>query len=138
VVPLSEAAESDELLGGAAPRRTLSDAVANRVLVHGDPMAAPAGRSDDFAWPPRGVAPVGTDPVVATTTLPMTPMQSEQPAAAAAPAQEAAVGPAQAKPRLARPRVAQQQSSQGRPDPRRYAPPPPQQPAFYFPFFRHW
>ena len=30
-------------------------------------MPAPAGRADDFAWPRRTVAPVGADPVVATT-----------------------------------------------------------------------
>ncbi len=132
VVPLSDAGSSDELLGGSGTRRTPTDAVANRVLVHGEPVAAPAGRSDDFAWPPRGVAPVGTDPVVATTTLPMTPMQPERPAVAAAPTQE---GAAAAKLRPAtRPRVAQQQV---RPDQRRYAPPP-QQPAFFVPFFRRW
>lgn len=138
VVPLSETGDSDELMGGSSTRRTTTDAVASRVLVHGESVPAPAGRSDDFAWPPRGVAPVGADPVVATTTLPMTPMQPERPAVAAAPTQDGAAAPAKPRPREAapRPRVAQQQQ-QGRSDPRRYAPPP-QQPAFFFPFFRRW
>jgi hypothetical protein len=43
-------------------------------LVRGEPVRAPAGRADDFVWPRRGVAPFGSDPVVATTDLPMTPM----------------------------------------------------------------
>ena len=43
--------------------------------------AAPAGRADDFSWPRRAPAPVGADPVVATTTLPMTPMLASSGAA---------------------------------------------------------
>jgi uncharacterized protein len=49
------------------------------VLTKGDPVAAPSGRADDFAWPRRDVAAVGTDPVAATTTFPMTPMVAERP-----------------------------------------------------------
>jgi lysophospholipase L1-like esterase len=44
---------------------------ASRVMVNGDAITAPAGRSDDFKWPRRGIAPFGTDPVVATTTDPV-------------------------------------------------------------------
>jgi hypothetical protein len=84
VMPLTAAAEADELLGGASNRQTASDPLAARVLTRGETVAAPAGRADDFAWPRRNVAPVGTDPVVATTTTPMTPMQERQ--AAVAPA----------------------------------------------------
>ena len=72
--------ESDELLGGNA-RPAVTDAVATKVLVKGEAMPAPAGRADDFAWPRRAVAPVGADPVVATTDLPMTPMVAERGAA---------------------------------------------------------
>jgi uncharacterized protein len=98
--------ESDELLGGRA-RPALTDAVATKVLVKGEAMPAPAGRADDFAWPRRTVAPVGADPVVATTDLPMTPMVTERgtapasaTAAAAAPATTtaAAAAPAQRPP----------------------------------------
>ena len=45
------------------------------MLVKGEAVAVPAGRSDDFAWPRRTVAPFNTDPVVATTTLPLPVMQ---------------------------------------------------------------
>lgn len=75
VVPLvaERGAETDELLGGKT-RPQVNDAMVTRVLVMGESVRAPAGRADDFAWPRRGVAPVGSDPVVATTDLPMTPM----------------------------------------------------------------
>jgi hypothetical protein len=87
-VPLTSvvSSESDELLGGNA-RSKITDAVATKVLVKGEAMPAPAGRADDFAWPRRDVAPVGKDPVVATTDLPMTPMVADRgsaPASAAA------------------------------------------------------
>jgi uncharacterized protein len=98
--------EADELLGGRA-RPAVTDAVATKVLVKGDAMPAPAGRADDFAWPRRTVAPVGADPVVATTDLPMTPMVTERgtapasataAAAAPAPTTVAAAAPAQRPP----------------------------------------
>jgi hypothetical protein len=47
-----------------------------RVLVNGEPVPTPAGRSDDFKWPRRAIAPFGTDPVVATTTDPVPVMQA--------------------------------------------------------------
>jgi hypothetical protein len=72
--------ESDELLGGNA-RSKITDAVATKVLVNGEAMPVPAGRADDFAWPRRTLAPLGTDPVVATTDLPMTPMVADRGAA---------------------------------------------------------
>jgi uncharacterized protein len=144
VMPLTTAAEADELLGGGGARQAAVDPIAARVLVRGEQTNAPAGRGDDFAWPRRNVAPLGTDPVVATTTTPMTPMQTEQRQAAAAPgvgtgtAPAAAPGAAQARP----PRPTRQAASvprppgfvvqQQRPEPRRVAPAP--QP-FFFPFF---
>jgi uncharacterized protein len=87
--------DSGELLGGsggsgnkarpsAAP--VIADAVAAKVLVKGDAMPIPAGRADDFSWPRRNVAPLGADPVVATTELPMTPMVAERTTAPAKPA----------------------------------------------------
>jgi hypothetical protein len=90
VMPLTTPSEADELLGGPSAHQTASDAIASRVLVRGEATHVPAGRADDFTWPRRGVAPLGTDPVVATTTTPMTPMQGEQ---QHAPAAAAAVGP---------------------------------------------
>ena len=82
VMPLTAALNSagpDELLGGTSGRQSLADAIASRVLVKGDPVPAPSGRADDFAWPRRDVASTGTDPVASTTTFPMTPMIPERP-----------------------------------------------------------
>jgi uncharacterized protein len=78
-VPLTSevSGETDELLGGNA-RSRMTDAVATKVLVSGEAMPVPAGRADDFAWPRRDVAPIGKDPVVATTDLPMTPMVADR------------------------------------------------------------
>jgi hypothetical protein len=52
VVPLTVTpANSEELLGGSGSQPVHSDATANRVLVKGEPVSAPPGRADDFAWP---------------------------------------------------------------------------------------
>ncbi len=51
VVPLTVTpGNSDELLGGSGTSTARADAIANQVLVKGEPVAAPAGRADDFAW----------------------------------------------------------------------------------------
>jgi hypothetical protein len=140
VMPLTTAAEADELLGGASARQGAVDPIASRVLVRGEEAKAPAGRADDFVWPRRNVAPLGTDPLVATTTTPMTPMagmQTEQRQASAAPgggAVNAPAAPAGAAQKPAQP-TRQAAVSAPRPpqqQPRRLAPAP--QP-FFFPFF---
>ncbi len=47
--------DGNNLLGdGGRTTTTNSDPMAMRVLTHGDPVAAPSGRADDFAWPHRG------------------------------------------------------------------------------------
>jgi uncharacterized protein len=94
VMPLTaalNAAGPDELAGGSTVHQSLPDAIANRVLVKGDPVPAPQGRADDYTWPRRDVAPTGTDPVASTTTFPMTPMIPERPAQASTAA--ASLGP---------------------------------------------
>ncbi len=49
VVPLTVTpGNSDELLGGAGNSSPHGDAIATRVLVNGEPVAAPSGRADDF------------------------------------------------------------------------------------------
>jgi hypothetical protein len=110
VMPLTaalNAAGPDELLGGAAVRQSLTDAIASRVLVKGDSVVAPQGRADDFAWPRRDIAPPGTDPVASTTTFPMTPMIAERPVqAASASASLGADGSAVAPPRTTQRNVA--------------------------------
>ncbi|HSV23769.1 MAG TPA: SGNH family hydrolase [Xanthobacteraceae bacterium] len=132
-VPLiaGRGSETDDLLGGNA-RQPPSDAMVTKVLVRGEPVQAPAGRADDFVWPRRGVAPVGSDPVVATTDLPMTPMLADRSAAttataAAAPSGQSGGATAQAARRSApRQTFAEMQQSQSiyRPDYRRPAAPP--------------
>jgi hypothetical protein len=130
------AVESDELLGSNT-RQPANDAVAAKVLVRGEPIAAPAGRADDFAWPRRDVAPVGADPVVAMTDLPLTPMMADRnngaTIVAAAPGSDPSGGKSAAaqqaaKPVVHRPRPSSYADNQGqgvyRPDYRR---PQPQQ-----------
>jgi uncharacterized protein len=122
VMPLTATANASEngLLGGANATPLSDHVTVSRVLVKGEAVKSPAGRGDDFAWPRRDVAPFGSDPVVATTTLPIPVMQ-------AAPAKTVLAPNADAPPPVAAPprRVARPQ-------------PPPQQPAFrpfFFPFF---
>jgi len=139
-VPLvaERGSETDDLLGGNA-RQLPNDAMAAKVLVRGEPISAPAGRADDFAWPRRDIAPVGSDPVVATTDLPMTPMVADRSGAitvaATAPTEGATTS--SAKPAVRRivpprPTLAEAQQSQSfyRPDYRR---PPVQQQQSGFP-----
>jgi hypothetical protein len=65
VMPLGgTASASDELLG-AGRVASGNDATASRVLVKGEPVAAPAGRADDFAWP-RGDAAANANAAVPT------------------------------------------------------------------------
>lgn len=71
IVPLVAAAIStDQLLGGPGTRPAAVDALAARTLVKGEPLAAPAGRADDYSWPRREVGreqAKGDAPVAATT-----------------------------------------------------------------------
>jgi hypothetical protein len=56
IVPLvASSVGTDQLLGGPGARPVAIDALAARVLVKGEPLSAPAGRADDFAWPRREV-----------------------------------------------------------------------------------
>ena len=78
VVPLTVMpGNSEELLGASGSQPVHSDAIANRVLMEGEPVAAPPGRADDFAWPPRSDEKKG-GPATSGATPPV-------PAAAAAP-----------------------------------------------------
>lgn len=150
-VPLvaERSGEAEELLGGNV-RRATTDALASKVLARGEPVRAPAGRADDFAWPRRAIAPVGSDPAVTTADLPMTPMVAEKPASAASTAATAAAGTAApgkdvasavavARPRRTAPRpsYADAQQSIYRPDYRRQQQPP-QSSFFGFPLFGSW
>lgn len=56
IVPLvASIVGTDQLLGGPGVRPVAADPLATRTLVKGEPLSAPAGRADDFAWPRREV-----------------------------------------------------------------------------------
>ncbi|MET4725296.1 hypothetical protein ABIF63_009402 [Bradyrhizobium japonicum] len=71
IVPLVAASIStDQLLGGPGSRPAAVDALAAKTMVKGEPLAAPAGRADDYAWPRREVGreqAKGDAPMAATT-----------------------------------------------------------------------
>ena len=71
IVPLVAASVgTDQLLGGPGSRPAAVDALAAKTMVKGEPLAAPAGRADDYAWPRREVGreqAKGDTPVAATT-----------------------------------------------------------------------
>jgi uncharacterized protein len=82
ILPLVESSVgTDQLLGGPGSRPAAVDPLAARTLVKGEPLAPPAGRADDFAWPRREigheqakaetpVASVAPDGTVAPTPAP--------------------------------------------------------------------
>ena len=56
ILPLvASSVGTTELLGGSGTRPAAIDALAARTLIKGEPLAAPGGRADDFAWPRREV-----------------------------------------------------------------------------------
>lgn len=134
IVPLvASSVGTDQLLGGAGVKPVSVDALAAKTLVKGEPLAAPAGRADDFAWPRREVGreqAKGDVPVASAT--PGAPAGAPDAGVAAA-----SPGPAPAappKPRKPKPVAANEppQSSTlgsffGFDEPRR-PPSPPQQP----------
>jgi hypothetical protein len=83
IVPLvASSVGTDQLLGGAGSRPATVDALAARTLVKGEPLAAPAGRADDFAWPRREVGreqAKGETPVASGTPDAMVPPGSAAP-----------------------------------------------------------
>jgi hypothetical protein len=82
ILPLvASSVGTDQLLGGPGSRPAAVDALAARTLVKGEPLAPPAGRADDFAWPRRevgreqakGEAPVASVSPDGTAAAPPTP-----------------------------------------------------------------
>jgi hypothetical protein len=124
ILPLvASSVGTDQLLGGPGSRPAAVDALAARTLVKGEPLSAPAGRADDFAWPRREVgreqakgetpvasaSPDGGTPVLATAPPPkpkkLRPIQPAQPSfgnffgLGAPPQQPRAAPPTQQPPR---------------------------------------
>jgi hypothetical protein len=90
ILPLvASSVGTDQLLGGAGSRPAAVDALAARTLVKGEPLAPPAGRADDFAWPRREV---GRELA-----------KGESPVAAVPPSGPAATPDTSSKPKIVRP-----------------------------------
>ena len=128
ILPLvASSVGTDQLLGGPGSRPAAVDALTARTLVKGEPLAPPAGRADDFAWPRREVGreqAKGESPVASTTP------DGTASAAAAAPA-----APPKPKKQFRPAHQAVQPSQPGLRDffgfgtpPRQIAPPPPRAP----------
>jgi hypothetical protein len=94
----------DTLLGATPVRNTAADSVATRVLVKGEPIEAPAGRADDFAWPRRDI-------VTATGVLPPDPVEPAEPAVATTGTGVPATSTVATAPKPPRPKREQQQTT---------------------------
>jgi uncharacterized protein len=83
ILPLvASSVGTDQLLGGPGSRPAAVDALAARTLVKGEPLAAPAGRADDFAWPRREVGreqAKGETPVASASPDGVTPVMATPP-----------------------------------------------------------
>ncbi len=136
IVPLVAASIStDQLLGGPGSRPAAVDALAAKTLVKGEPLTAPAGRADDYAWPRREVGreqAKGDTPMAATT-----PDSGANPNPSSVPGAAAAIAPPRLGPRRPpeKPPVLPQQPAQTAPSWRDFfsfggfgsPPPPPRQ-----------
>jgi hypothetical protein len=72
IIPLTAfSVGTDQLLGGPGAGPVAIDAQAAQLLIRGEPLAAPAGRADDFAWPRREIGREGAkgETPVASTSL---------------------------------------------------------------------
>lgn len=109
IVPLVAASiTTDQLLGGPGSRPAAVDALAAKTMVKGEPLAAPAGRADDYAWPRREVGreqAKGDTPMAATTP--------DGGAAPGTPGAAAAIAPQKLAPK--KPPVQPQQPAQASP-----------------------
>ena len=136
VIPLTASSGGgNELLGGAT-RSAPFDPLANKVLVRGEPIAAPLGRADNFAWPRSGVATIREGEPDDLAAPPASPPPRGGPEARATAAHRRQTAPA--RPPARRPatgpacRRRQQQQQQQQPadakqptQPRKAAPAPP-------------
>ncbi|HEV2156896.1 SGNH family hydrolase [Bradyrhizobium sp.] len=111
IVPLIAASiTTDQLLGGPGSRPAAVDALAAKTMVKGEPLSAPAGRADDYAWPRREVGreqAKGDTPMAATTPEGGTPNASGTPGAAAAIAPPKPLAPKKPPPVVQQPAQAQ-------------------------------
>jgi len=94
ILPLvASSVGTDQLLGGPGSRPAAVDALAARTMVKGEPLAPPAGRADDFAWPRReigreqakGETPTATVAPDGTAAAPAAPPKPKKPAQSGTP-----------------------------------------------------
>jgi hypothetical protein len=110
IVPLvASSVGTDQLLGGPGSRPAAVDALVARTLVKGEPLTAPAGRADDFAWPRREV---GREQA-----------RGDTPVASVSPDGTPAAGPATGAQKPKRPAAGQPNAAQPNPPPSQAAPP---------------
>lgn len=131
IVPLVAASIStDQLLGGPGSRPAAVDALAAKTMVKGEPLTAPAGRADDYAWPRREV---GREQAKGDTPMAATPPDGgAHPGASAAPGAAAAIAPPKPAPKKPPMQLQPQQPAQATPLFRDFfgfgsPPPPPRQ-----------
>lgn len=83
IVPLVAASiGGDTLLGGPGAKALTVDPLVAKTLVKGEPLNAPAGRADDFAWPRREIGreqAKGDVPMAAVTPTPGTTTAANTP-----------------------------------------------------------
>ena len=121
IVPLvASSVGTDQLLGGPGSRPAAVDALVARTLVKGEPLAAPAGRADDFAWPrrevgreqARGDTPVASVSPEGTPAATQPQAQSKQKRPAASATRRSASGPT-GVPQLLRPGLTAARAASG-------------------------
>jgi outer membrane biosynthesis protein TonB len=130
VVPLTVVpGASEELLGGAGQASARGDAIATQVLVKGEPVAAPSGRADDFAWRQGGAAtapaaaPAAAAPAPAAAMSAVTPVSAPAPSAYTEPEVVRKKPDPKAAPAV---KTAEKKKPENRPRPVQTAPRPPQ------------
>jgi hypothetical protein len=131
ILPLvASSVGTDQLLGGPGSRPAAVDALAARTLVKGEPLAPPAGRADDFAWPRRDIGreqAKGESPVASTTPDGSGPGAAPNAPSNALPKPKKQFRPAQTPAQTGQPNLHDFFGGFGT-TPRQIAPPPPRAP----------
>ena len=135
ILPLvASSVGTDQLLGGSGSRPASVDPLAVRTLVKGEPLAAPAGRADDFAWPRREIGREQAKELAKGESKGESPAAATAPPEGTAPAAAAAAPPKPPAKKQFRPAQVERPATRDffgfgtAPPPRQIAPPPPRPP----------
>jgi hypothetical protein len=117
VVPLTAAASASEELAGGGSGASARDAIATQVLVKGEPVAAPAGRADNFVWSQSGAIAPPAMPAAAPAGAmsAVTPASAPAAAPAASAYTEPEAAPKKPDPKAAAPKPAEKKKAEIRP-----------------------